>query len=102
VSQDQKHEEVIEDSTTAENIHAWKELMSSPEAKNFVSATIKELTVLFGQTPGSKILNLTSTLLLMIVSFSCIGLLGYYDLVTDGTTGALAGMIIGYFFKKGS
>lgn len=93
-------EQQIEDSTTAENIRAWKELLSSSEAKEFVASTMKELAILSGQTTGSKVLNLTGTLLTMTVAFICIGLLGYYDLVTDGTTGALAGMIIGYFFKK--
>ena len=92
--------EVVEDSTTAENIHAWRELISSKEAKEFVTTAIKELAVLFGQTAEMKRLNVYTNILVMSVAFACIGLLGYHKLISEGTTGALAGMIVGYFFKK--
>ena len=58
--------------------------------------------ILFGQTKWQKIISTLADLAMMSVAFLCIGLLGWFHLVSDGTTGALAGMIVGYFFKKNS
>ncbi len=96
-----EEDEIISDSTTAENLTAWKELLSSPEAKDFVSLFMEKATVLFGQTTSSKIINTTTNIFLLVVAFACIGSLSYLKLIPEGTTGVLSGIIIGYFFKKG-
>lgn len=93
---------IEENSTTAENITAWKELLSSPEAKEFVNSVLEKAAVLFGQTHGSKIIKTITNIALMMVAFGCIGYLAEHKLVSEGTTGVLAGIIIGYFFKKES
>jgi hypothetical protein len=92
--------EIIEDSTTAENIRAWKELLSSSEAREFVKSVLEKSTGLFGQTPSVKIVQTISNLVLMLAAFGCVGAMAYLKLVPDGTSGALAGIIIGYFFRK--
>ncbi len=96
----ENEEEVIEDSTTAENILAWKELLSSKEAKDFVASVLDKSTELFGQTRSSKIIQILANLAYMVVAFGAVGALAYFKLVPEGTTGALVGIIIGYFFKK--
>jgi len=93
-------DEIIEDSTTAENILAWKELLSSKEAKDFVNTVLDKSTALFGQTPSAKVIQTVANITLMVVAFGCVGALGYFKLVPEGTIGVLAGIIIGYFFKK--
>lgn len=98
----QDDDEVLEDSTTAENILAYKELLSSKEAKEFVSVLMEKSVILFGQTHGAKILNFTASFLLMISAFFAIGLLAWLKLIPESTTGVLAGIIIGYFFKEKS
>lgn len=100
MSEDNDNGELVNDSTTAENIKAWKELMSSNEAKEFMASFMEKAIILFGQTPGSKIVNTITNVSLMVVAFICVGTLAYYKLVPEGTTGVLAGIIIGYFFKK--
>jgi len=92
--------EVIEDSTTAENILAWKELLSSKEAKEFVASVFEKSTTLFGQTHSARIIQTLSNLALMVAAFACVGTLAYFKLVPEGTTGALVGMIVGFFFRK--
>jgi len=94
-------EEIIEDSTTAENILAWKELLSSKEAKEFVDSLLRRSTQLFGQTYSAKIVNLCASVVLMLVAFVSIGALAYFKLIPEATTGVLAGIVIGYFFKRG-
>ena len=93
-------EENNNNSTTAENLKEWKELLSSLEAKEFVNSILERLAIMFGKTSGAVTLNIIGNLLLMITAFGCVGLLAYFKLVPDGTTGVLAGIIIGYFFKK--
>ena len=97
---DIKDKEITSDSTTAENLKAWKELLSSTEAKDFVASIMEKATVLFGQTSNAKILAVATNITLMLTAFFCVGTLAYYKLVPEGTTGVLAGIIIGYFFKK--
>lgn len=96
----QEEPEIIEDSTTAENILAWKELLGSKEAKEFVASSLEKATELFGQTRSAKIIQTVSNIAYMLVAFGCVGALAYFKLVPEGTTGALVGIIIGYFFKK--
>lgn len=98
---EEPEDELIEDSTTAENILAWKELLSSKEAKEFIDALLQRSTQLFGQTHSAKIINLCASVVLMIVAFISIGTLAYLKLIPDATTGVLAGIVIGYFFKRG-
>ena len=59
-------DEIIEDSTTAENILAWKELLSSKEAKDFVNTVLDKSTVLFGQTPSAKAIQTAANIALLI------------------------------------
>ena len=92
--------EIIENSTTAENVLAWKELLSSKEARDFVATVFERSTVLFGQTHSSNIIQTLTNLSFMVGAFACIGALAYFKLVPEGTIGALAGIVIGYFFKK--
>ncbi len=87
---------------TVEIIYAVKELLSSKEAKESVDSWLEKTAKLFGQTAGSKLLVTFSSIAMMSIAFLCIGALGWFHLVSDGTTGALAGMIVGYFFKKNS
>ncbi|MFP1681581.1 hypothetical protein ACLD0W_03665 [Alloalcanivorax sp. C16-1] len=98
---DEPEEDVVEDSTTADNILAWKELLSSKEAKEFIDALLQRSAQLFGQTHTAKIINLCASVLLMIVAFISIGGLAYLNLIPDATTGVLSGIVIGYFFKRG-
>lgn len=97
---DETDQEVIEDSTTAENIHAWRELLSSREAKDFIDTLLDKSTVLLGQNPTARITQTVLGMLFMMIAFGCVGALGYLKLVPEGTTGVLAGIIIGYFFKR--
>ena len=92
--------EIIENSTTAENILAWKELLSSKEAKEFIAIVAEKSATLFGQTHSARIIQTLANLSFMLGAFACIGALGYFQLVPEGTIGALAGIVIGYFFKK--
>lgn len=93
--------EIVEDnSTTAENILAWKELLSSKEARDFVDSVLSKSTILLGQTPGARALQTILSIFFMIVAFGCVGALAYLKLVPEGTTGVLAGIIIGFFFKR--
>lgn len=100
MSDDFEDKEVVKDLTTAENLMAWKTLLSSTEAKDFVLSVMEGATVLFGQTASSKLINAITNLVLLVTAFICVGVLAYLKLVPDGTTGVLAGIIIGYFFKK--
>lgn len=93
-------DEITEDSTTAENIRAWKELLSSKESKEFVDSVLQRATVLFGQTQSAKLTNLVTSAALMLVAFGSIGTFAYLKLIPDSTTGVLAGIVIGYFFKR--
>lgn len=94
-------EEIIEDSTTAENILAWKELLSSKEAKEFIDVLLDRSAQLFGQTHSAKVVNLCASVVLMLVAFVSIGVFAYLKLIPEATTGVLAGIVIGYFFKRG-
>lgn len=100
MDEENPQEVIVEDSTTAENIQAWKELLSSSEAKEFAESFLDKCTVLFGQTPSQKWVALVSQLSFMVVAFLAIGALAYTKLIPEGTTGVLAGIIIGYFFKR--
>jgi hypothetical protein len=88
------------ESTQAENILAWKEILSSSESKDFCASILKGSAELFGQTKDAKIIQTLSNIILMVVAFVCVGFLSFYELVPKGTTGVLSGIIIGYFFKK--
>lgn len=94
--------EIPRTSTTAENLEALKSLLSCNEAKESVAEFITKATTLFGQTKEQKIYQTLSHIFLMVSAFICIGILGYLELLSDGTIGVLAGIIIGYFFKKES
>jgi hypothetical protein len=87
-------------STKAEEILAWKELLSSSEAKEFTAQALEGAAKFFGQTKSAKALQASINILMMLTAFVCIGALALKDLVPPGTTGVLAGIIIGYFFKK--
>lgn len=100
MSEESKDIEIHNTSTKAENLRAWKELMSSNEAKEFISIVLEKSTVLFGQTSTARFTNTISNILLMVIAFLCVGALGFLGLVPEGTTGVLAGIIIGYFFKR--
>ncbi len=80
-------------STIAENILALKDFFSSEEMKIFVNGIIET----YKKSSRSNILMNIS---FMVAAFACIGVLAYCELVPEGTTGVLAGIIIGYFFKK--
>ena len=98
---DEHHEdEKAVKSTTAENLVAIKEIMVSSEAKEFTNDFFARLSVLFGATRTDKLINVGSSLLLMIVAFGFVGAFAYYKLIPDGTAGVLSGIIVGYFFKK--
>ena len=96
----EKKEIITSESTKAENLRAWKELLSSEEAKGFVSEVLEKSGILFGQTPKAKLINTFTNIALMVAAFVCVGVLGIYELAPEGTVGILAGIIIGYFFKK--
>ncbi len=99
--ENENEDDVIEeDSTTAENIHAWRELLSSEEAKNFVDSFMEKAAVIFGRTKSAMVIQTITNIALMITAFFCVGVLAYLKLVPEGTTGVLSGIIIGYFFKK--
>ncbi len=96
--EDEKENEIEEmrqgnKSTVAENILALKEFFSSEEIKIFVNGIM-----LVHKEYSWK--NTIINMVFMIAAFACIGLLAYFKLVAEGTTGVLAGIIIGYFFKK--
>jgi len=91
---------IKQESTYADNILAWKELLGSNESKDFCTSLLESAAELFGQTKSAKIIQTISNIAFMVSAFVCVGLLSYYKLVPEGTTGVLSGIIIGYFFKK--
>ncbi len=88
------------ESTQAENILAWKEILSSSESKDFCASILKGSAEFLEQTKSVKTTQIFLNITLMLAAFLCIGLLSFYKLVPEGTTGVLSGIIIGYFFKK--
>jgi hypothetical protein len=100
---DQKEERptpIGPESTYAENVRAWKELMSSAEARQFVETFFEKASALFGQTGKSIGAKTISSMSLMVTAFFCVGFFSWQGWVNEGTTGVLSGIIIGYFFKK--
>ncbi|MGE4157693.1 MAG: hypothetical protein AB7F75_01195 [Planctomycetota bacterium] len=87
-------------STTADNLTAWLELMRNAEVKAFMESFLKHAANLFGNTPEARKAKYWHNGIMLILSFACIGTLAYMNLISDGTTGVLAGIIVGYYFKK--
>ncbi len=80
-------------STMAENILALKDFFAEEEVK----ASLAWIVETYKKSSQSNVLI---NICFMIAAFVCIGALAYYELMPKGTTGVLAGIIIGYFFKK--
>ncbi len=97
---DKKDNEVKEEeaekenkSTMAENILALKDFFAEKEVK----ASLIGIVETYKKSSQS---NALINIFFMIAAFVCIGALAYCELMPKGTTGVLAGIIIGYFFKK--
>lgn len=81
-------------------ISELKALLSSKEVKDSVISILAISADLYGHSPKAKKTQAMLNILLMVFAFGCVGTLAFLRLVPDGTTGVLAGIIIGYFFKK--
>lgn len=93
-------QEPEQNSDPAELVRAWKELLSSEEAANCIDKVMGRLAVLMGKTPKTMNTENAWNLAFLLMAFTGVGVFAYLDLVPDGTTGVLAGIIIGYFFKR--
>lgn len=95
-------EPIENQSTKAENLRAWKELLSSPEVNDTIETIFEKLSTMFGRSPEAIKVSFYTDIGRMITAFIGIGTLAGFDLIADGTAGALVGIIIGYFFKRDS
>lgn len=88
--EDEKNNDPI---VTKDNIIELIKTATSEEVKIF-------FTGIMDASKKSSRSNIRINIAFMVLAFACIGMLAYLKLMPEGTTGVLAGIIIGHFFKK--
>ena len=65
-----------------------------------MGSVLERLQSLFGKTHPQQITQTETNIALKVTEFVCIGTLAYLKLLSEGTAGVHAGIIIGIFLQK--